>query len=137
MPRSLQITIEGAPRTKKNHGRRVWGRNKKTGKRQPFHVPSAAHELWHDKAVIHARMAAAAAGWRPCSQPVLVRALVYRHALVGDLVGYEQAIGDMLEHAGVLANDRHIASWDGTRLLKDAARPRVELMITVLDDGVG
>lgn len=39
---------------------------------------------------------------------------------------------DWLQRAGVLANDRQIASWDGSRLDKDASRPRVEVAIEVL-----
>jgi hypothetical protein len=45
-------------------------------------------------------------------------------------VGYYQGLADLLESRGILANDKHIVSWDGSRLLKDAARPRVELILT-------
>jgi Holliday junction resolvase RusA-like endonuclease len=126
------MVLLGAPRTKKNHGRRIWRRDRRTGRNRPYHIPSAAHELWHDKAMWRAREAAALAGWAKATTPVHVRALVYRHALVGDLNGYQQAIGDMLEHAGVLDDDKLIASWDGSRLLKDAGNPRVELEIEII-----
>lgn len=71
----------------------------------------------------------------PISTPVGIRALIYRDRAVGDVQGFQQAIGDylQLEKVGVLANDRLIEHWDGTRRLKDAAHPRIELEITVLD----
>lgn len=64
--------------------------------------------------------------------PVSMRALVYRETAVGDLVGYLQAICDVLQECGIVLNDRLIADFDGSRLLKDANNPRVELVITVL-----
>jgi hypothetical protein len=33
----------------------------------------------------------------------------------------------------VLTNDRFVVSWDGTRADKDAARPRIEVTLEVLD----
>jgi hypothetical protein len=64
---------------------------------------------------------------KPIDYPVNCRALIYRDALRGDAVGFYQAVGDFLQLAGVVANDKFIVSWDGSRLLKDATRPRVEL----------
>jgi Holliday junction resolvase RusA-like endonuclease len=123
---ALTFTIEGAPRTKKNHGKRV-----KRGKRV-FSVSSDAHKLWEQKALWQLRQQRQLyVGW-PLVEPVSVRAIVYREANVGDLVGYLQAIGDALEGAGILADDKWIASWDGSRLLKDAARPRVEIEIVTM-----
>lgn len=61
--------------------------------------------------------------------PVSVCALIYRDADRGDLTGYLQAIGDALERAGVVTNDKLIHSWDGSRKLIDRARPRVEIEI--------
>lgn len=129
---TLTLTLLGPPRTKKNHGRRIWRRDKRTGRNRPYHVPSEAHELWLERVAWQARLQAAAARWPKCRRRVTVKALVYREALVGDHVGYTQAIGDMLEYAGVLADDKLIADWDGTRLLKDAINPRVEITISVL-----
>jgi hypothetical protein len=55
--------------------------------------------------------------------------LFYRDAERGDAVGYYQGLADLLEKRGVVANDRLIMSWDGSRLLKDSANPRVELTL--------
>lgn len=128
-PARLSFTIEGPPRTKKNHGRRIWRKNKKTGKNQPYHVPSLAHDLWFEKASWQMRTILARAAWRRLDVAVHVRALFYRKTNVGDQNGFTQALGDLLERAGVILNDRLIASWDGTRLLKDAKRPRIEVEI--------
>jgi hypothetical protein len=71
----------------------------------------------------------------PFRVPVLVEAIFYRERDVGDLAGYIQALGDVLEVAGVVSNDRLIAGWPIPRdgrlpLRKDAERPRIELFIT-------
>ena len=68
---------------------------------------------------------------RPLDVPIAVRAIVYRQREAGDLAGYIQAIGDILETAGVVENDERIKSWDGTRLAKDAHYPRIELELTL------
>jgi hypothetical protein len=69
------------------------------------------------------------------SIPYNCRALVFRDREVGDAVGFYQAIGDLLQQRGVLANDRFIRQWDGSRLQKDANRPRVELELSPIVDG--
>ena len=70
---------------------------------------------------------------RPIAVPVWVRATFYRERATGDWNGFTQALGDILEKAEVIENDRLIVHWDGTRLLKDARNPRVELEITPVD----
>lgn len=72
--------------------------------------------------------------WPAIDYPINCRALIYRHAAVGDAVGYYQAVGDLLELAGAVANDRWIVSWDGSRLLKDPGRPRVEIELQEVFD---
>jgi len=44
-----------------------------------------------------------------------------------DLVGLLQATGDILEEAGVIANDRNIVSWDGSRIAGVSPNPRAEI----------
>ncbi len=75
---------------------------------------------------------------RPMDTPMLVEAIWYRERNLGDLAGFIQATGDVLETAGVIANDRLIAGWPmpsdgGMPLRKDAINPRVELVIHRLD----
>jgi hypothetical protein len=121
---ALEIVIPGIPRTKKNSGRIV-----RRGS-SPIILPSAAWESWCKAVapllrgcIFRNRTAAIAA-------PVNCRALFYRDANRGDAVGFYQGLADLLEHGGVVANDKWIVSWDGSRLLKDAENPRVELRLT-------
>lgn len=124
----IQFTVPGTPRTKKNHGRRIWRRGR------AFHVPSEAHEHWHDAACRHAwviREELRRAGAElPICEEVHVRAIFWRDARRGDLNGYMQALGDWLQDVQIIMNDRQIVSWDGTRLEKDAERPRIEVEIS-------
>lgn len=139
----LRITFEGAPRTKKNHGRVVHARGR------PLHLPSEAYSAWCDAAspritaamrrIFAGDIGALVAGVDvKCNTrlrgfidyPVNCAALFYRDANRGDAVGYYQGLADLLEAAGVVKNDKWIVSWDGSRLFKDAARPRVELMLS-------
>jgi hypothetical protein len=119
----LALTIWGVPRTKKNSGRIV-----PRGRRHII-LPSEAWETWCKQVVPQIRQALAGAGMQPIAHPVNCRALFYRDALRGDPVGFYQGLADLLEHGGVVANDKWIVSWDGSRLLKDAERPRVELVL--------
>lgn len=120
---TYRMVILSPPRTKKNSLRRI-----KRGNRV-FTVGSEAAVKWEQAAVWQLRTQ-----WRqaPMSSWVQVSAAVYRETAIGDLVGYLQAIGDALEKGGVIVNDRLIASWDGSRLLKDANNPRVEIEIEVM-----
>ena len=67
------------------------------------------------------------------AQPLNCAAIFYRDANRGDAVGYYQALADALESAGVLSDDKWIVQWDGSRLAKDAKRPRIEVTLTALD----
>lgn len=120
--RLAAFVINGAPRTKKNHGRRVWARKLK----RTVSVPSEAFEVWEEKALWQLRQL-----WRgkPIARPVFVAAIFYRQAKTGDAVGYYQGLADILQKAGVVVDDKFIVHWDGSRMRKDAARPRVEIVI--------
>jgi Holliday junction resolvase RusA-like endonuclease len=123
MRKGLSFAIPGAPVTKKNHGRVIM----RGGRR--YHVQSAAHERWNAAAQLWlARIRAVTTG-HPFATPVHCRALFYRRAEIGDLVGFQQALGDALQEGRIIQDDRLIASWDGTRLLKDAKNPRIEVEI--------
>lgn len=109
------------PRTKKNHGQII------TVRGRPMMLPSPEYRAWEagcGRASIFDRTAP------PITWPVNCAAQIFRHANIGDAVGYYQAIADVLEVLGVVENDRLIVSWDGTRMLKDAADPRVEVLLT-------
>lgn len=127
------------PRTKKNSAQMI------PNLKRPLLVPSKAYREW-ERAALRSLVASGLIVKRgdgysvqsvaPIGYPVNCRALIYRDALRGDAVGFYQAIGDFLQEAGIVTNDRFIVSWDGTRLLKDKARPRVELELEHVSDSV-
>lgn len=138
------FTISGPPRTKKNSSRIVTIPFK-GGKRCPCCgrvdgfpklLPSKAYEEWEGFALEQCLRIKAKLRQRGIELPIAglvsIEALIYREQLSGDTVGFYQAIGDMLQAAGILVDDQQIEDWDGSRRLKDAARPRVEIFITVV-----
>jgi len=56
-------------------------------------------------------------------------ATFYRESKIGDLLGYMQGLADLLQDRKVIANDRQLVNWDGSRLDKDKGRPRVEIKL--------
>jgi hypothetical protein len=147
------FAILGPPRTKKTHSRII----RNLGR--AMLIPSAQYTRWFKDAMKQAAeiRRVLAKAWMipkgfclPISQPMNVRALFYREALTGDACGYYQALGDFLQApkqskknpgklarngAGIIADDSLIASWDGSRLLKDAAHPRIEVTLELYEVG--
>lgn len=138
------FVVEGPPRTKKTSNRIVTfhGRDRSTGKPKEFHklLPSEQFEQWFKDAMTLApfcRRELEAQGLQlPVSGPVQVTAIFYRDADRGDLTGYMQALADWMQSsnkhrtgAGIIVDDVQIYSWDGSRLAKDAARPRIEVLL--------
>ena len=116
--------IPGAPRTKKTHNRVVQaGRFTKV-------LPSIQFVEWNESAQIHLIWVRRDHFPRPLDVPVNVRALFYRDRDVGDAAGYYQALGDALQEARIIRNDVLIKQWDGSRLLVDKKRPRIEVELT-------
>ena len=146
------FVIRGCPRTKKTSNRVITIPQKGAHRCRacghmagfPKVLPSEAYERWEKSALEQSLEVMAALRARgvelPIREPVSVEALVYTvptaagamRADVGDVAGYYQAIGDMLQAAGILADDRQIEDWDGSRRLVDAAEPRVEIYITIV-----
>lgn len=121
----MKLTILGAPRTKKNHGI-ITNRGA-----NPRILPSPQFSAWNRIAQMQlAKQRTAANSWVTIMTPVNVSAAFYREKLTGDAVGYYQALADALEEGRIVENDALIVSWDGSRLLKDAKNPRVEVEIT-------
>lgn len=133
----ISFTIPGKPRTKKNSG---W-RTKYGGKQ----MPSKAYLQWDSDAQKHLLKWAVRNeeflnwcsynryGPDPCSaMPMNCQAIFYRDALRGDAVGYYQALADTLQKFGLVKNDSLIEQWDGSRLLKDAKNPRIEVTLETI-----
>lgn len=126
---SISFTITGPPRTKKNSE----VLNLRGPK--PRKMSSKAYQEWNASAQMQIAL------FRARNKQILTwdrqvncKALFYRHADVGDAVGFYQALADALQEGGILVNDRQIVSWDGSRMLKDAENPRVELTIKLAEE---
>lgn len=134
----VHLVLRGKPVTKKNHPQigRAGGK--------PRVFPSKAYRQWVKEVEVEM---ISMYGRVPVQEPVNVRALIYRSKKIGDTNGFYQAIGDFLELCTtcakrkcscgqedyLLADDRWIASWDGSRRLKDKDNPRIEIWITGVD----
>ena len=135
----IRLVVEGPPRTKKNHQQiRI---NRRTGKH--FVAQADTASAWEEIAVLQLRTQLHRAPLKSpfdgavllpyFTRPVNVRALVYRErAGRADLLNYLAAVSDALEAAGVVANDELVAGLDGSRMLIDRARPRVEITLEPL-----
>lgn len=125
---SISFVLPVVPRTKKNHGKVV-----QRGARK-FHVPSDAYSEM-ERQIISWRfnqLGKVARLSYTLAQPLNCSAIFYRDADRGDAVGYYQGLADALEAAGVVADDKWIKQWDGSRLAKDKSRPRIEVTLTAI-----
>ena len=139
---SITFVLPVTPRTKKNSRRHIKRRSKSTGKTITVPLPSEHYETMETGIIAFARSLAGYVFYHPrpyllaglrLAQPLNCAAIFYRDALRGDAVGYYQALADALESAGIVANDKWIVQWDGSRLRKDAKRSRIEVTLTALD----
>lgn len=140
----IRIELLGPPRTKKTSNRIVrMGTFTKV-------LPSKAYEVWFKEAM---RSVPEIKSWArrngvelPIKGQVWVKAIFYlENAIQGDLTGYEQALADWLQQpkinfeknppkmtrdgAGIILDDKNIASWDGSRVRIDRQNPRIEIEI--------
>lgn len=124
---AITLTVPGAPRTKKNSGRRVYARG------VAWQMPSQSWTDWRDFALPHLRQWVARTKHKPIEVAVNCAALFYRDADRGDADNFYVGLGDLLQAAGIVKKDRLIVSWDGSRLLKDASNPRTEVTLTLAE----
>jgi Holliday junction resolvase RusA-like endonuclease len=123
----FRFEVLGAPRTKGNHPVAIH-----KGKRLII-LPSKAYRVWLKAALAQVpfiRQMNRLTGM--IIVPVRVTAVFYRDRNTGDLDNFEKGFGDFLQKARLLSTDRHITSWDGSRLDVDHERPRVDVEIEVL-----
>lgn len=123
----VPFTIQGAPRTKKNHGRRV-----KYGGRT-YSIQSKAHERWHAEAVSRAWKIKQDIREMGVALPIRGRVAVYAEFYQdrkrgADECGYMQALGDWLQDVQIIENDRQV-HWAGVELMVDEQRPRIYVML--------
>jgi hypothetical protein len=143
MIHSVNFVVIGKPRTKKNSQIPCYIGGKNTPRRLTI-LPSKAHEEWYANAmsqVFRIRGEVMMECFLPINRPVSISALWYLEKNIGDATGYYQALADWLQvpnprskkgSAGIIQNDRQIQHWDGSRLLKDAEHPRIEVTIHLL-----
>jgi hypothetical protein len=119
----LELTIPGAPRTKKN-GTSMGIRQRKS------------YRTYRDAVQPALAILAQSAGVRLEERPYNVAARFYvdRGGEQADRVGLEQGLYDILQNAGVIADDWYFRTGDGTRVIAGDPHPRVELTITPIEE---
>lgn len=125
---TMRFTVTGHPRTKKTGQRIVGG----AGGRMRI-IPSKVTIKWSNDAQlqIQAQLGKYRGNTFHERQRWNLCAVFYRpNETTADLVNHLQALCDVLQAAGAVANDRWIAGFDGSRLAVDAARPRVEIELS-------
>lgn len=127
-----EITIPGRPITKKNHQVVVKARTKE-GKLYHRPIQSEAYRnyetacLWELKKYRGPKF----------TTPIRLTCLYFMPNWRSwpDLVGLIQATQDILQKAGIIFDDKHVVSMDGSRIVGiDRERPRVEIEIEELND---
>ena len=123
----LTYTLLGTPRTKKNSQR-------------VFRLPSGGTRIAPSAAYVQYEwdcLRQLPPPSRPLAGPVNVKCLYYmptRRRV--DLTNLLEATDDILVRAGVLSDDcaAVVAGHDGSRVLLDRKRPRVEITITEMEE---
>ena len=128
---TFSFTIGVCPRTKKTSNRFIQVPIPGTRLTRPMMLPSKAYEEF-DEAAQRVLMLVRRKLAKPIDVPVNCEALFYRERKDGDAVGYYQALADTLQKAGIVINDSLIISWNGSQMLKDQSRPRIEVTLTTL-----
>ena len=137
---SITFVLPVTPRTKKNSRKHI-KRRSKSGKVITVPLPSDAYSKMEAEIVAWANdipgnllvgCVVRCACELELAQPLNCAAIFYRQKNIGDAVGYYQALADALEAAGIVADDKWITQWDGSRLAKDADRSRIEVTLRAL-----
>lgn len=139
----VRLVLTGAPRTKKNHGVTAilpskywtrWSRQTVIEMRMP-HRPNS--RLWIPPGFGRPSPDRDVVAWLATGRAMLPSlpfnccAHFYRDtAGPGDAVGYYQGLADLLELRKVVNDDHWISQWDGSRVLLDRERPRVEVCLS-------
>lgn len=120
-----KLTIFGQPITKKNSQIPIVAGNR------PYIIQSKAYRAY-EKMVKHqlSLMPFESAIPKPISGDIHVKCLYYlATASKPDLCNLMAATHDILEHCGIILNDKQIKSVDGSRIMGKDPNPRVEIEI--------
>ena len=124
---SIKITIPGNIRSKKN-SKQVCMIGGKNAPRRPMILPSKAYKQWEKAARAAVLEQIEGMAGMPTMEDVEVKAVAYCKGRLPDLSGMLESVGDCLE--GIIwADDRQIKSWDGSRVVRDKERQRVEVEV--------
>lgn len=135
---AVHFIIPIAPITKKNHSRIVTlgERCRCCGKGNIFKlIPSKQYEEYKEN--IKGYLLGLGKQTGTIDTPVNLKCIFYvKYRYKADLVGYLQAIQDLLVDYGVLEDDNRniIASVDGSMVLHDKENPRTEITITKMEN---
>lgn len=125
---AVRFVLDVEPATKKTSQQVVYSKKRN----RPFVLPSETNKKFVRRAVPQLEAVAQQMGLIKgalLGQPVLVSAQFYRRgSFSGDLINYQQALADVMEGT-LLANDRWIMGWDGSRLAVDRHAPRIEVLM--------
>lgn len=119
------FTVPGRPVPKKNNPVIV------QHAKHPVLLPSKAWRAYEKAALAYLRVKVHAR----LSGPVQVTALYWLpdRRWWPDLANLFEGTGDLLQAAGIIANDRDIVSWDGSRIMGlDPDTPRAEITVQAM-----
>jgi Holliday junction resolvase RusA-like endonuclease len=123
-----EFTIEGPPSQKKNSPQIGWVRGK------PRIFPDPKYRKWAKSAIQQLRLQwGARTPLGDKTTGVEVEAIFYlgkgQHF---DLSNLFEALGDVMEDAGIVKSDFYIDGWSGSRRDRDRERPRVDFAVTLI-----
>lgn len=118
----LELTLLFAPRTKKNS-------------KQNIARQSKAYIAFRNAVTKHLASFREALALPLPDRPYNLAAVFYTDSAGdrADVFGLLQGLADALQDAGVITDDWHVRTVDGSRVVSDHARPRVELTLTPLE----
>ena len=90
-------------------------------------LKSKAQRQW--RVIALEQLTAQRGNMRPITQAIRVTLIVYRAVRAGDTDNFTKGVGDALQSARIVEDDRCIAEWHVIRR-HDPVRPRVEITIT-------
>lgn len=127
---TAEYTVPGVVRVKKNSLRRI-----RRGDRM-LTVSSAAHQAWENIAVLHLQSQRHQQVNVDAWGAVNLRALIYldRESGLTNLDNLIASVMDALQKAEVVADDCLIRGFDGSRIRLDRKNPRVDIVLTPLED---
>lgn len=128
----IQLILPGSIRSKKNSkvATIIGGKNKP---RRAIILPSAAYKKWEQGVI--SSLGKETTQRAKIASEIQVAAVAYVKGVLPDLSGMLESVGDCLEKAGIIENDKQIKSWDGSRVYRDKDNPRTIVEIVPFYDG--